>query len=204
LAIEEPVRSGYSPAFHFHPALTGMLRPTLIGDQVVQVREPRETRLLASAWVVQPLHREQFPLDGMMGLIQQGTGHRHPRICEHRRPARFLLLNPAPHARAMGRSSRGGDVIGNVAQPLAQRTYAQAVALAGSVQQGVRNCERNAWRTEDAMAASFPGSLLIAWRRQLPRRAPGHRGRRLLVVLSKPSVRIPWTRDEGSCWTAAC
>jgi hypothetical protein len=54
------------------------------------------------------------------------------------------------------------------------------------------------------MAASFPGSLVIAWRRQVPRRAPGNRVRILLVVLSKPSVRIPRTRYEGSCWTAAC
>jgi hypothetical protein len=28
-------------------------------------------------------------------------------------------------------------------------------------------------RTEDGIAVSFPGSLLSAWRRQLPRRAPG-------------------------------
>jgi hypothetical protein len=124
LDIEEPVRGGYSSAFHCHPALTGTLRPTLIGDQVIQVREPREKRLLASTWVVKPFHREQFPLDGIMGLIQQGAGHRHPRIGEHCIPARFLLLNPAPHARAIGRSSRGGDVIAKVAQPLAQRKYA--------------------------------------------------------------------------------
>jgi hypothetical protein len=63
---------------------------------------------------VQPFHREQFPLDGMLGLIQQGTGHRHLRIVAHRIPTRFLLLNPASHARPIGLPSRGGDVIGNV------------------------------------------------------------------------------------------
>ena len=40
----------YSPAFHFHPTLARMLGATLIRDQVVQVREPREKRLLAPTW----------------------------------------------------------------------------------------------------------------------------------------------------------
>jgi hypothetical protein len=46
-----------------------MLGATLIWDEVVQVGESREKRSLAPAWVVKPLHREQFPLDGVMGLI---------------------------------------------------------------------------------------------------------------------------------------
>jgi hypothetical protein len=44
------------------------------------------------------------------------------------------------------------------------------------------------------MVISFFGSLVSAWRRQLPRRALGNSVRILLVVLSKPSVRIPRTR----------
>src|SRR6266446_4014530 len=67
----------------------------------------------------------------------------------------------------------------------------------------VWNWERKAWRTGDAIAVSFFGSLLSAWRRQLPRRAPGHSVRILLVVLSKPSVSTPRTRYKGSCWDAA-
>src|SRR2546425_9441757 len=68
----------------------------------------------------------------------------------------------------------------------------------------VWNWERKALRTGEAMATSVPGSLLIAWRRQLPKRAPGNSVRILLVVLSKPSVRMPRTRYNGSCWSAAC
>jgi hypothetical protein len=56
LDIEEPVRGGYSPAFHFHPTLTGMHGTTLIGDQVVQVREPRQKHLLTAAWMVKRFH----------------------------------------------------------------------------------------------------------------------------------------------------
>src|SRR4029450_3403160 len=67
----------------------------------------------------------------------------------------------------------------------------------------VWNLERKALRTGDAMAMSLLGSLLIAWRRQLPRRAPGNNVRILLVVLSKPSVRMPRTRYDGPCWGAA-
>ena len=50
--IEEPVACRYASAFHFHAASTGMLGPTLIGDQVVEVREPGEKRLLTAVWMV--------------------------------------------------------------------------------------------------------------------------------------------------------
>jgi hypothetical protein len=46
-----------------------MLGPTLVGDQVVQVRQSCEKRLLTAPWVMKPFHGEQFPLDGVMGLI---------------------------------------------------------------------------------------------------------------------------------------
>jgi hypothetical protein len=46
-----------------------MLGTTLIRDEVVQVGEPREKRPLAPAWVVKAFHREQLPLDGVVGLI---------------------------------------------------------------------------------------------------------------------------------------
>src|SRR2546429_8005328 len=59
-----------------------------------------------------------------------------------------------------------------------------------------------ALRTGEAIAVSFFGSLVSAWRRQLPKRAPGKSVCRLLVVLSKPSVSMPRTRYDGSCWDA--
>src|SRR5215813_525709 len=39
LQVEHPVWCGDVPAFHFHATLAGMLRPTLIGDQVIEVRQ---------------------------------------------------------------------------------------------------------------------------------------------------------------------
>jgi transposase len=69
LQIEEPVCGGYSAAFHFHATLAGMLGPTLIRDEIVQVGEPREKRLLAAPGMMESLHHEQFPADGVMGLI---------------------------------------------------------------------------------------------------------------------------------------
>lgn len=42
LEVEEPVLCRNFSAFHFHATLAGMLGPTLIGYQVIQVREPRE------------------------------------------------------------------------------------------------------------------------------------------------------------------
>jgi len=114
LEVERPVSCRYASAFHFHATLTGVLGPTLIRDEVIQVREPREKRLLAPAWVVQPLHRKQFPLDGIMGLIQQGASDGHLRVGEDRIPAHLFVLEPAPDAHAVGRPSRGGAVVGTV------------------------------------------------------------------------------------------
>jgi hypothetical protein len=58
LELEEPVCSGYSSAFHVYATLPGMLSPTLIRDEVVQMREPREKRLLVATGMMEPLHRE--------------------------------------------------------------------------------------------------------------------------------------------------
>ncbi len=66
-----------------------MLGATLIRDEVVQVGEPREKRLLTATGMMEPFHREQFPLDGVMRLIQQGTRHRHLRVFEERIPPRL-------------------------------------------------------------------------------------------------------------------
>jgi hypothetical protein len=90
LEIEEPVACRYSPPFHFHPTLPGMLGPTLIRYQVVWVCQPREKRLLTSLWVMKPFHGEQFPLDGIMRLIQERAGHWHLGVCKDGIPAAFL------------------------------------------------------------------------------------------------------------------
>ena len=92
-----------------------MLSPTLIGDQVVQMGQPAQKRLLAPFGMMEAFHREELPLDGVMGLIQERAGHRHLGVCKDRIPARFLGAKPAPHPRAIGCSSRDGDVIGKVA-----------------------------------------------------------------------------------------
>src|SRR4029450_3491327 len=96
LDIEEPVACRYASAFHFHPTLAGMPSATLIRDQVVQVCEPREKRLLTAPGMMEALHHEQFPVDGIVGLIEQRTGHRHLRVGEDHIPNGFLLVKPAP------------------------------------------------------------------------------------------------------------
>src|SRR6267142_4523600 len=87
--------------------------------------------------MVKAFHREQFPLDGIMSLIQQGAGCRHLRVFEHRIPTCFFLSNPAPDALAVRRSRRGGNVSDKAAEPLTQRKHPQALALARAVEQGV-------------------------------------------------------------------
>jgi hypothetical protein len=51
-----------------------MLSPTLIGNEVVQVRQPRQKRLLTATWMVKPLHREQLPLDFARGVLDMPDG----------------------------------------------------------------------------------------------------------------------------------
>ena len=69
LQVEHPILCRHSSTFHFHTPLTGMLGATLLRDEVIQVGEPREKRPLAPAWMVPPLHREQFLFDGIVRLI---------------------------------------------------------------------------------------------------------------------------------------
>ncbi len=57
MEIQEPILCGDFASFHFHPALTSMLGPTLIRYQVVEVRQPREKRLLASPWMMKPFQQ---------------------------------------------------------------------------------------------------------------------------------------------------
>src|SRR6516162_7058935 len=69
LEVEEPVSCWDFASFHFHATLAGLQGPTLIRDEVVQVGEPGEKRLLASTRMMEPLHREELPLNGVMGLV---------------------------------------------------------------------------------------------------------------------------------------
>src|SRR5262249_35163918 len=86
LEVEEPVCGRYSPAFHFDPTLPGMLSPTLIGHQVVQMCKPREECLLAAFGMMEAFHGEKLAVDGVVRLIQHGAHGRHLRVCEHPYP----------------------------------------------------------------------------------------------------------------------
>jgi hypothetical protein len=46
-----------------------MLSPTLIRDQVIQMSQPCEKRLLAATRVMKPFHGEEFPLNGVVSLV---------------------------------------------------------------------------------------------------------------------------------------
>jgi hypothetical protein len=86
--------------------------------------EPRQKRLLAPAWMGKRFHHEQFSVNGVMGLIQQGAGHRHLRICEHRIPTCLLVLKPLEHTVAIGFPGCVPDVVDKVTQSLPQGKHA--------------------------------------------------------------------------------
>ena len=110
---------------------------TLRGNQIIQVRQAGEKHCLTPTGMVEVFHHEQLPVDGVMGLIQQGARHRHLGVGEHRIPARLLLLEPAPDALAVGFPCALCHAVSKVAEPLPQRKHPQALALARPVQQGV-------------------------------------------------------------------
>ena len=66
-----------------------MLGSMLIRNKIVQVREPCEKRPLAPFGMMEGFHHEEFPIESVMRLIEQGARHRHLGVCEHRIPARF-------------------------------------------------------------------------------------------------------------------
>ena len=138
MEIEEPVVCGDCSSFDFYPTLAGMLGATLVGDQVVQMCQPAKKRLVAPLGMMKALHHEQFPVDGVMRLIEQGAGDGHTGVCEDRISPHFLVLEPAPYAFPVGHPCSWRHVVGNVAEPLTQREHAQAFALPRPVQQGMK------------------------------------------------------------------
>jgi len=112
--------------------------------------------------------------------------------CEDRRLPRLLDLAPVPHALAVG-----PDVVATwcTRWPSAHtRVPFRWPALLSRGWHG----EWKAMLTDDAIAAHCFGSFLNAYRRPLPRRAPGNSICMRLRGLSKPSVRIPRTPSDGA------
>ena len=124
-------------AFHFDATLAGMLRSTPIGNQVVEVRQPCQQRLLTPFEMMEALHHERFPVDGVVGLIQQGAGDGHLRVCEYRIPPRLLGLKPLASMVAIGLPSGVCDMVRATPPPLAQGQHASALAPSCPVPQGV-------------------------------------------------------------------
>ena len=133
LEIEQPVVCRDFTAFHLHPTLAGMLGTALIRHQVVQVSQACEKRLLAPARVMKAFHGEQFPLDGVMRLIEQRARDRHLRVFEDGIPPGLLVVEPLSYALAVGHPSRRSDMVSKTPQPLAEGKHPQALALARPV-----------------------------------------------------------------------
>jgi hypothetical protein len=115
-----------------------MLGTMLRGEQVVQVCEPCEKRLLAPDGMMAPLHREPLPRDGVVGLSQQGARRRRLWICQDDIPAYLLVLKPVPHTCVVGRSSHSGNAVRKAASPLPEPKHPQALALSCPQPHGVQ------------------------------------------------------------------
>ena len=87
------------------------------------MRQSRQICRLAPIRMMKVLHREEFPVDRIVGLIQRRAHRRYLRVFEHRIPARLFVLKPTPHALALILSHRGREVVGKPASSLAQRHH---------------------------------------------------------------------------------
>jgi hypothetical protein len=56
--------------------------------------QPSQKRLLAPVGMMECMHHEELPVDGVMSLIQQRAVHGHPGGFEHGIPPCFLVLKP--------------------------------------------------------------------------------------------------------------
>jgi hypothetical protein len=135
VAVEPPVAWWDCSPVDFHVPWANVLGVTLVGSQVIQQRETVQTVRWAPLGMMEPCHHAQLPVDGLGGLIQPRAGHWPTGVVEDRLPARFLGPDPVPYALAVDRPSRVHDVIRHVAQVLAERQHASAVARASPVQE---------------------------------------------------------------------
>ena len=97
LEVEEPVACGNYASFRFHATMAGMLGPTLIGDQVVEVCQPREKRLLAPFGMMVTVDRRIAPPTAAPERSVPVSGHSAPQcpdVC-HAYPAGGSLHAPA-------------------------------------------------------------------------------------------------------------
>jgi hypothetical protein len=81
-----------------------MLGSTLIRDESVQVCQPRKKRLLASSWMLEPLHGAQLSVGGVVGLLSVlvtsicgsvSTAHHPALFAWNQRWTRSPLATPA-------------------------------------------------------------------------------------------------------------
>ena len=93
------------------------------------MREPAQKRRLAALGMMEALHHDQRPVEGVMGWIHHGAGHGQRRGCTHRIPARLLRLAPLPPALTMGCAGSGRHGVRTAAPPLAQRAHPQPLPL---------------------------------------------------------------------------
>ena len=102
---------------------------TLKWYQIVQVSQPHEKSPLTPTGVMETFHHKQFPIEGIVGLVQYCAHRRHLRVGKHRIPARFLGLKPVAHALTVLFAHCRGEVLGETAEALAERHHAEACTL---------------------------------------------------------------------------
>lgn len=157
--MEAPVSCGHVAALHFHATSAGRPGASRVGPEGGPARPAWQNHLWAPGWRMAAFQHPPVPLDGMMGLIPERRGHRPTRGFAPRRPARFLVVAPWPHAVAVGRPRRAHEGVRHAAPLLAEGTPPQACVLSTPMPQGI---ERRAARRADRgrEGRECPGELV--------------------------------------------
>jgi hypothetical protein len=200
--IEHPGRGRDAPACHCHPTRAGGQGPARRREQGGQVRQAGANRRWPPPGWGQPCmaQRGRSMAWGACSSPVRSAGLRG--AASPVSPPAFWACNPL-RTRSPGAGPTG------VATWAATRRQRGPSAPTRQRVRWRHRCRR-AWhgarqpgRTGAARPSNVAGSLWRAGRRPTPTRAVGPSVRLRLVVLSKPSVRAPRTRDAGAGARAA-
>jgi hypothetical protein len=72
--------------------------------------------------MMEAFHHKEFPIHGIVRLIQKRGGGRHLTIPKQRIPTSFLLANPGAYSFSIGNISCLGDFLAETSQFLAKGT----------------------------------------------------------------------------------
>ena len=169
LEIEKPIACRHLPTLDFHSTFAAVNRPPLIRNQVRQNRKTIEENSLATGFVMKALHHEQFPVDGIMKLIDLSRGFGNVAIRKQNMPPRLFPLYPFPHPLSIVFSCQAFNLLDESSQSLRKRPVVRGFASAAD-EKDLPFCPESFWRTALVTSLIWLGNLIVAPLRGIKKR----------------------------------